>query len=71
MSMSQKHDASERLELHGPRELGESWMGHLSESGEDCVSQGYNWSSGDPDNTDQIRCSTHYALPRLLSVLAI
>ena len=34
MSMSQKHDASERLELHGPRE-----MGHLSESGEDSVSK--------------------------------
>ena len=55
MSKSQRHDASERLELHGPRELGESWMGHLSESGEDSVSEGYNWSRGDPDNTDQIR----------------
>ena len=32
MSMSLKHDASERLEPHGTRELGESWMGHLSES---------------------------------------
>lgn len=71
MSMSQKHDASERLELHGPRELGESWMGHLSERGEDSVSKGYDWSSGDTDTTDQIRCSTHDALPRLLSVLAI
>ena len=66
MSMSQKHDASERLELDGPRELGESWMGHLSERGEDSVFEGYDWSSGYTDTTDQIS----YALPLLLSVLA-
>ena len=44
MSKSQKHDASERLELHVPRELRERQMGHLSEGGEDSVSEGCDWS---------------------------
>ncbi len=43
----------------------ERWMGHLSEGGEDSVSEGCDWSRWDTDSTDQIRCCAHYALPRL------